>query len=117
MEASSASARADSLYVTLVHGNLAMRTPELRVEAGGALAAGGGSCHATAEGDGALRTGGVLRAADGPVRLRLACTCTKAAASEAGGGVLANLSLTLRLPEYTSPVVSFPHVCQLAPAA
>ena len=99
----SSDARAGALYVRLTHGVLAMRAPEVRVTTP-ALAS---SCHASAEGENsALRSGGVMSAAEGAVRLHVRCTCTASV-----GQQLVNLTLTLRLPDYTSPIVTFPHVC------
>lgn len=102
--AASDDVRAEALYVTLTHGVLAVRAPEVSI-ATPALAT---ECQASAEGEGALRGGGVLRAADGSVRLRLKCTCTSGGAT---GPRLANITLKMLLPDFTSPVVTFAHTC------
>ena len=92
--------------MTLTHGVLSMHAPEVRI-ATPALAS---ECQASAEGENsALRSGGVMSASEGPVRLRIKCTCTSALG--AADARVANLTLTLRLPDYTSPILTFAHAC------
>ena len=96
-EAYGPNARSDTLHVSLTHGTLALGGAEV------SLASPAPGCTASAEGEGVLRRGGVLRAVDTPLRLRLVCRCAVERS--------VNLTLTMRLSEWTTPVVSFPHVC------
>lgn len=86
----------DAIYVALTHGSLRVTPPEISTSSN--------ACSATVEGEGALAHGGVLAAVDGPQRLRVRCSC-------AARTLVTNLTLTLRLLDYSSPVVTLARAC------
>ena len=93
-----------TLYVSLTYGVLAVGPAELRVAT---MRPRSPDCAAHLDAPNALVSGGVLRAIDGPLPLRLRCTCETAA--------VVNLTLTLRVVDFTSPVVTLPHTCDAGP--
>ena len=84
------------LFVSLTHGTLAVASPLASVDAP--------ECSARLEGSGAAVLGGTLQAIDGPLPLLLQCGC-------AGGARRVNATLTFRVKEFTSPVVTFVVPC------
>ena len=100
-----AAATSTSLHVSLTYGHLAIGAPDLSVLTNPATSKLG--CSATLDAEGPLRTGGVLRAIDGPSVMRIRCVCEAAVQPTP-----VNLTLTMRLHEHTSPIVSFPHLCR-----
>eukprot|EP00908_Phaeocystis_cordata_P010242 Transcript_21083.p2 GENE.Transcript_21083~~Transcript_21083.p2 ORF type:complete len:322 (+),score=136.79 Transcript_21083:1331-2296(+) len=82
-------------HLSLTHDDIELAAPLFRVEPSG--------CTARALGRGVTATGGVMHATR-PQVLRVACSC-------ADGPRLANVTVTLALLEYTSPVWSYLHMC------
>ena len=111
-EAGGSQDHASTLYASLTHGTLAVRRPELAFTSP-ALAE---ECSVSLEAGVPLLRGGVLRASDGAIAMRIRCTCGLRATRSftAAPPLRINLTLRMRVPEFTSPMVSFPHVCDAA---
>ena len=90
-----------SMYASLTHGSLAFAAPH--VVAQPALPE-GKPCRAWALGDGPLALGGEMHATDGPRPLQISCACED-------GPAMANVTLTLRLVDYTSPSIQYVQRC------
>ena len=108
-EAGGSEDHASTLYASLTHGTLVIRRPELTFTSP-ALAK---ECSVSLEAGAPLLRGGVLRASDGAIAMRIRCTCGLRAArsSTAAPPLRVNLTLRMRVPEFTSPMVGFQHVC------
>ena len=87
-------------HLSLTHDDLELAAPRFHVEPP--------SCAARALGRGVTATGGVMHATR-PQLLQVACAC-------ADGPRMANVTVTLTLHEYTSPVWSYAQRCGAAAA-
>ena len=93
-----------TLWAMLTQGELSLASPLLTTSTPGCTA----QLPMGANPADVLVAGGILRSALGTQPLRVRCSCEWAM-----GNHVANMSLTLRVLEYTSPVVSFAQRCSI----
>lgn len=92
------------LFATLTHGTLQFAPASIRASTSDAEVGRTQRCTARLHGDSVVVNGGTLRAVDGPRPFSCRCVCTV-------GVPVANLTLVLRLHDYTSPVIKFEQQC------
>ena len=99
------------VYLTLTHGQLEMFPPEIAISPP--------DCSARPLGHSVAVIGGTLRHAVGPQELHIHCECdvSTSGALRGVGSLRANLTVTLRLVDHTSPVFHYAHDCEVVPRA
>ena len=105
-----------TVYVSLTHSSLEFAPASVSVDSSG--------CFAWVEGESAAVGGGTQYAGDGPQSMDLNCECdattsassSSSSSSSSSGWRKVTMTLALRPVDFTSPVVTFQHVCSQSQA-